>query len=123
MDEQRAAYIALALIPGMGPVRMRTLLEASQTPLGAYSAPFAFLRSLPLFSSALATAIKASSPASGHEIAARAKALGAQTLIPTDPEYPPSLAHIPDPPLLLFVSGDLTLLHRPALAIVGSRDH
>jgi DNA processing protein len=36
--------------------------------------------------------------------------------------YPPLLATIPDPPPLLFVTGDPTLLCRPQIAIVGSRN-
>lgn len=40
----------------------------------------------------------------------------------TDSRYPPSLRNIADPPLLLFVAGDPDLLHRPALAMVGSRN-
>ena len=36
---------------------------------------------------------------------------------------PRCCAHIPDPPPVLFALGDLALLERPAVAIVGSRDH
>lgn len=39
-----------------------------------------------------------------------------------DPGYPQALAHIPDPPLLLYITGRIDLLARPALAIVGSRN-
>lgn len=38
------------------------------------------------------------------------------------PDYPPLLASIPDPPLVLFVEGDATVLSLPQLAIVGSRN-
>lgn len=37
------------------------------------------------------------------------------------PDYPPLLKEIPDPPLLLYVSGDPGVLQLPQLAIVGSR--
>jgi DNA processing protein len=37
-------------------------------------------------------------------------------------DYPPLLASIPDPPLVLFVEGDATALALPQLAIVGSRN-
>ena len=37
------------------------------------------------------------------------------------PDYPQLLKTIPDPPLLLYVSGDPGALHMPQLAIVGSR--
>jgi DNA processing protein len=39
-----------------------------------------------------------------------------------DPAYPPLLAEIPDPPPILYVQGDIDLLQRPQLAIVGSRN-
>jgi DNA processing protein len=38
------------------------------------------------------------------------------------PNYPELLTQIPDPPLLLYVVGDLALLAHPQLAIVGSRN-
>jgi DNA processing protein len=39
-----------------------------------------------------------------------------------DPRYPELLTHIPDPPLMLYVVGDASLLARPCLAIVGARN-
>jgi len=39
-----------------------------------------------------------------------------------DDDYPGLLAGIPDPPPQLFVSGDVSALHLPCLAIVGSRN-
>jgi len=39
-----------------------------------------------------------------------------------DPDYPAALAEIPDPPLLLYVSGRRELLARPLVAVVGSRN-
>ena len=40
----------------------------------------------------------------------------------SDPAYPPLLLEIADPPPVLFVHGDPTLLVRPQLAMVGSRN-
>lgn len=122
-DDQRAAYIALATVPGMGPVRLRTLLEACDTPLGALTAPFAFLRTVTRFSPAFATAIKATSVADGHRILADTTKRNAHILLPEDDDYPKSLTTIPEPPTLLYARGDVTLLTRPTLAIVGSRNH
>lgn len=39
-----------------------------------------------------------------------------------DADYPPSLLHIADPPILLYVQGRVALLAAPTLAIVGSRN-
>lgn len=38
------------------------------------------------------------------------------------PDYPGLLSRIPDSPPLLYLKGDPTLLHRPQLAMVGSRN-
>ncbi|MGH7527047.1 MAG: DNA-processing protein DprA [Gemmatimonadales bacterium] len=123
MDEQRAAYLALALVPGIGPVRLQTLLEACQTPIGALSAPFEFLCALPGFSRAAATAVRGASRAQGQRLLGEVEDAGGRALLFGDPEFPDLLRHIPDPPPVLFARGDLALLERPAVAIVGSRDH
>jgi len=47
--------------------------------------------------------------------------LGVQTLFLDDERYPPLLRLIPDPPPLLYVRGDLSLLREPQIAMVGSR--
>ncbi len=47
---------------------------------------------------------------------------GAQMICYGTPEYPPSLAEIPDPPPLLWAIGDSALLHRPMVALVGARN-
>ena len=38
-----------------------------------------------------------------------------------DPEYPPLLLQIVDPPPALFYRGDLALAQKPSVAMVGSR--
>jgi len=47
--------------------------------------------------------------------------LGHHLLTLGHPDYPARLSNVPDPPPVLYVAGDPTLLSRPALAIVGSR--
>ena len=123
MDDERVAYLTLTQVPGMGAVRLQTLLTACHTAIGAHSAPIAFLRSLPSFSCAIATAIKATPLDSGLKILEDAEKLGAQVLIPSDAAYPALLGTIADPPPVLFTQGEQSLFLRPAAAIVGSRDH
>lgn len=48
-------------------------------------------------------------------------ACGAQTIALSDERYPPLLRTIYDPPPLLYVRGDLSLLQEAQLAVVGSR--
>jgi len=39
-----------------------------------------------------------------------------------DPDYPPLLREIPDPPVVLWMQGQADILGLPAVAVVGSRD-
>src|SRR4051794_30843421 len=123
MDTERLAYLALVQVPGLGPARLRTLLDAFNSPLGAHSAPIAFLSTLPGMSHACACAIKATPLAAGRRLAEAAERVEARILVPDDADFPAQLRTIPDPPPVLFAVGDLALLGRPALAVVGSRDH
>ncbi|MBA3445419.1 MAG: DNA-protecting protein DprA [Gemmatimonadales bacterium] len=123
MEEERVAYLALTQVPGMGPARLQTLLSAFPTALGAHSAPFALLKSIPGFSRAIATAVKATPLETGRKVAEDAARLGAEVLLPTDSGYPLLLRNIPDPPPVLFALGSAALLLRPSAAVVGSRDH
>ncbi len=50
------------------------------------------------------------------------RATGARLICITDPDYPASLRDIPDPPPMLWVMGDLAILSRPAIALVGARN-
>jgi DNA processing protein len=47
---------------------------------------------------------------------------GHHLLVWPDPDYPPLLREIPDPPVMIYVVGDRRLLSQPQLAIVGSRN-
>ncbi|HEX2251291.1 MAG TPA: DNA-processing protein DprA [Gemmatimonadales bacterium] len=123
MHDERLAYLALTQVAGMGPARLKTLLSFFPTARGAHSAPFEFLCALPGFSRAFASEIKATPLDVGRRTQENADRLGAKVLLPSDPDYPALLHQIPDPPPVLFAVGDLSLLLRPAAAIVGSRDH
>ena len=51
-----------------------------------------------------------------------AKRFGARLVCYGDAEYPALLATIDDPPPLFWAMGDLALLSRPAVALVGARN-
>jgi DNA processing protein len=123
VDDERIAYLTLTQVPGMGSARLKALLTAFPTALGAHSAPFPFLCTIPGFSRAMATALKETPLETGRSTLENAAKLGARVLVPEDADYPALLRPIPDPPPVLFALGDHTLLFRPAAAIVGSRDH
>jgi DNA processing protein len=119
---ERLAYITLALVPGIGHVRLRALLDELGSANGALAAPFARLCAVRGMSSAAAGAVAGASVRTAEQALLAADRLGGTVLIPGDMQFPSLLADIPDPPAVLFTVGDLSLLARPAVAIVGSRD-
>jgi DNA processing protein len=116
-------YVAIAMTPGIGPHRLATLLQACSSSLGAHSAPFAFLCGLPGFSRAAATAVREARVEEGYRLLRQAEEMGGGVMTPQDGEYPALLRTIGEPPPVLFLLGAVGLLDRPAVAIVGSRDH
>jgi DNA processing protein len=52
---------------------------------------------------------------------AKAAAAGIQTVSLDDPEYPPELRQIYDPPLLLYIRGNVGAISQPGIAMVGTR--
>ena len=123
LSEERAAYLALTQVSGIGPSRLTALLTAFSTALRAYSASVESLYALPGFTPALVTALKSTPLDSGRNILEHANKAGVDIVIPADASYPELLKNIPDPAPVLFSVGNLDLLCLPAVAIVGSRDH
>ena len=120
---EREAYLALALVPGIGPARLRALLDRFASPSGALAAPFELLCSVPEISRAAATAIACVDQSATARLLDALHAEGGVLLLLDDAGFPDCLRDIPDPPTCLFARGNLALLSRPAVAIVGSRDH
>lgn len=119
--EERVAWLALTRVRGIGPTRLRRLLEACTTPLGAFSAPISFLCAIPGFDRVLAEAVRAASLEEAARVAAETEALVGRVLLPGDPEFPDLALPLAEAPLCLFARGNLALLERPAVAVVGSR--
>ena len=118
-----AAYVALALVPGVGRVRLETLLRAFGSANAVLSASFKQLRGLRGISPAAATAISNTTAESGVKVLQQVAAQDGVALTPTDPGFPSVLTEIPDAPTLVFARGRLELLQTSCVAVVGSREH
>jgi DNA processing protein len=106
-DEQEA-WLRLAATPGLDRARLGTLLsQQGATAADAKSAATAGDADETMIDRATDWLVAASD----HHIVS----LG-------DPRYPDRLRQVPDPPLLLFVRGDPSILGDPTLAMVGSRN-
>ncbi|WP_287029251.1 MULTISPECIES: DNA-processing protein DprA [Pseudomonas] len=115
------ARLRLHCLPELGPRRFARLMQAFAGASAALSAPAAAWRALGLPAGC-------AEPRRSQDIRERAAAALAwleqpnhHLLMWDDPRYPALLAELPDAPPLLFVAGDVNLLERPQLAIVGSR--
>ena len=71
-------------------------------------------------SGARATRIQRARLLAGPALADAAR-LGLSVLSAPAPDYPDRLQQIPDPPIVLWVRGQVGVLNAPAVAIVGSR--
>lgn len=118
----RLAWLAVAMVPGIGPRRMQALLEAFGSPAAILAAPHGARAAVPGISTACATALGMARRDDAARLLARTESLGGVVLLPDDDHYPAALRQIPDPPLALFGLGQLGLLQRPAVAIVGTRE-
>ena len=119
--DERVAYIALALVPGIGPTRLDSLKQVCGSWSGALSAPFAFLSTIPSMNAAAATAIATADPDRVKQLFDQLAKLGAFVSTPFDSDFPPPFREIDVPPPLLFGLGRRELLTGPKVAIVGSR--
>ena len=118
-----AAYVALALVPGVGRVRLEILMQAFGSADTVLAATLRQLNSVVRISRAAATAIHGTTAAAGTEIIDKVVGQGGVVLTPADDGFPGELRQIPDAPPLLFAKGRLDLLQGPCVALVGSRDH
>ncbi|MHB1330104.1 MAG: DNA-processing protein DprA, partial [Gemmatimonadales bacterium] len=119
--EERRAYLALALVPGVGAARLDTLRSACGSWIGALEAPIAFLRTIPSMTLAVATAVARCDRSAVDRLEAELQAMGAFHLTPFDLDYPALFRHVDEPPPLLFGRGRLELLAQLSVAVVGSR--
>lgn len=116
-----AAWVRLAGVPGLGPVGARKLLAAFGLPEHIFAAGTAALAAV--VGDRLARQILAHDAGAAIEQARAWLAEPGHHLITlADPDSPPGLLEIPDPPILLYVLGHPELLARPAVAVVGARN-
>jgi DNA processing protein len=121
--EDLAIRVALARVPGIGPHRWEQLLARFGSAENVLRASIPELAAVPDVGPGLARAIVQADLEAAHRLIQRVEESGGVVLPLGDRRYPPLLAEIPDPPLVLFASGRVELLQQPAVAIVGSRSH
>lgn len=116
-------WLCLSLIPGLGPVGRRRLLDRYHTPAQILATSrtelcaVGGLRAKQLEGFSELPAVRKLA----EKTLGRLEGLGAELLTFDDPFYPEPLRQIPDGPVLLYLLGDKELLSSRCVAIVGSR--
>lgn len=116
------ACIALNMLPTMGPVRLRRLLEVFETPERVLAARRDALRAVDGIGNDVADQIVnwenlVDLPAELDRI----RDFGASVITAESPLYPRQLREIHAPPIVLYVWGELSERDQHAIAVIGSR--
>jgi DNA processing protein len=121
LETSTLQWLALSLTPGLGPTRARRLTER----FGSIRAVFA--ATLTELEAAGIQAVSAQSLGTGRSLElaqdeiVRAATAGAHVIALEDPAYPARLKEIYDPPIVLYVRGNVEVLAQPGIAVVGTR--
>jgi DNA processing protein len=121
LDEERLAWLALTLAPGLGPKRILDAMKDLEAASQIFALRLTELEGLRLPAQAAQFIFDGKARQAAEEEWARVAAQGATILTFGCPEYPERLKEIYDPPPVLWVRGPVRLLSRPAVAIVGTR--
>jgi DNA processing protein len=116
------ACIALNMVPGLGPVRLRRLLEVFEAPERVLLARASELRTVEGVGREVAEAI--ASWEKTVDLAgelARVREFGATVITQESAEYPSALREIHNPPIVLYIWGAVTARDHRAISVVGSR--
>jgi DNA processing protein len=121
LDEDRLAWLALSLAPGLGPKRILDAVRQLDFPSRILTMPLTELEGLKFPAEAAQFIFDGKARRAAEEEWARVAAQGATIITFSCPEYPERLREIYDPPPVLWVRGNVQLLSRPAIAVVGTR--
>ncbi|TCS32564.1 DNA protecting protein DprA [Paucimonas lemoignei] len=117
-------WLRLAQVRGVGPDTARKLLARFGLPINIFAADADALGEVVSQRIVQALLSPLDDAARKHIDATLqwASLPGNHILTLADADYPASLLQTADPPILLYVKGRVELLHRPSLAVVGSRN-
>jgi DNA processing protein len=120
-SQEATCWLSLALTQGLGPTRIKKLVEHFGRPDRVLQASLTELEATGML------VVSAQSIATGKSLdlaqqeCAKASQAGARIVSLSDVEYPARLKEIYDPPVVLYVRGAVALLAKPGIAVVGTR--
>ena len=114
-------WLALTLTPGLGPTRAKRLVQFFGGVDGVFRATLTELEAAGLPAAAAQSLATGRSIELAQDELAKAAAGGIQMVSLDDPEYPPELRQIYDPPLVLYIRGNVAAISQPGISMVGTR--
>ncbi len=121
LDDDRLAWLTLTLAPGLGPKRILDAVRLLDAPSQIFHISLTELESLKFPAPAAQFIFDGKGREAAEHEWAHVIEHGGTICTFGCAEYPERLKEIYDPPPVLWVRGDLGLLTRPAIAIVGTR--
>jgi DNA processing protein len=121
LDEERLAWLALVLSPGLGPKRILNAVNELKTPTAIFTLSLTELEGLNFPAQAAQFIFDGKARQAAEAEWARVAAQGATLVTYSCAEYPERLKEIYDSPPVLWVRGPAELLSRPGVAVVGTR--
>ena len=115
------SWLALTMTPGLGPTRAKRLVEFFGSVEAVFDASLTELEAAGLPAASAQALGTGKSVELAHDEIAKATAAGIECVILDDPAYPPRLRQIYDPPLVLYVRGNVPALSQPGIAVIGTR--
>lgn len=123
ISDAARSYLRWALIDGIGPIRFARIIERFGSAEAAARGSHAELNEVSGIGRDTADKIQrglSDGATVEREIEAAAQH-GVRIICREDADYPPALLNIPDPPIVLFVKGELRRTDAISVAVVGSR--
>lgn len=121
MDENLRYWLGFNMVRGIGPVRLRALIQAFGDVRSAWCASEADLRALKINRRALGNFLEVRRSTDLDQLVTGLDRAGVRALSWESPDYPVLLAQIPDPPPVLYVRGELAPEDDWSVAMVGTR--
>jgi DNA processing protein len=120
-SENRLAWVALTLTPGLGPKRILKAAQTLQDVSRLFELSLTELESLNFPAPSAQFLFSGKARVEAEQELQRVREQRGAVLTYEDEDYPERLREIFDPPPVLWTLGDVRLLARPAIAIVGTR--
>jgi len=119
--EASLSWLAMTMTPGIAARLSARLLREFRSPEGVFRGSLTGLEACNVPAPAAQAIFKKQTFWRAEKEVAAIRRIGCKLVNWKEPEYPQNLLQIYDPPVMLYVHGDASILNSPSLSIVGTR--